>query len=142
MDLDRLAALTEAFGRERLVLDLSCRRRGTRYFVVCDRWRRFTDLQVDADTLRRLAEYCAEFLVHGVDVEGRMLGIDEPLIEILASGSPVPCTYAGGVASLADLERVRRAGGGRVDVTVGSALDIFGGPLAYEAVVAACRDER
>ncbi|HMO66377.1 MAG TPA: phosphoribosylformimino-5-aminoimidazole carboxamide ribotide isomerase [Verrucomicrobiota bacterium] len=127
VDEERLAALVRALGRGRLVLDLSCRRRGGDYFVVTDRWQKFTDVKLGADTLARLAESCAEFLVHAVDVEGLCRGMDEELVARLAGWSPLPCTYAGGTQSLADLETVERLGRGRIHLTIGSALDIFGG---------------
>ena len=231
-------------GKQRLVLDLSCRKRDGKYYVVTDRWQRFSELVVDAETLSSLgmtphsccllppdgmcgqvtikypvyalmweygiwfsaltswlallaAESCSEFLVHGVDVEGKQLGIDEELVELLGKAAPLPVTYAGGVRSLVrlnsilwqgalvshasgpdcplcvtylraasslpagtkattfpvpvddshtvpicqlcckqdDLERVKVAGNGRVDITVGSALDIFGGKLPFAEVL-------
>ena len=127
LDWDRLRQLAGAVGKERLVLDLSCRRRGGDYLVVTDRWQRFTELALGADTLSELAAWCAEFLVHAVDVEGLCRGIDTELVARLAQCSPLPVTYAGGASSLADLETVTRLGKGRVDLTIGSALDIFGG---------------
>jgi phosphoribosylformimino-5-aminoimidazole carboxamide ribotide isomerase len=127
LDHDRLQALIKRIGKKRLVLDLSCRIRDGHYYVVTDRWQKFTDLQVTQETLTRLADLCAEFLVHAVDVEGLCQGIDTRLVEILAASSPVPVTYAGGARSLADLEEVTRISQGRVDLTIGSALDIFGG---------------
>ena len=127
IDWNRLEMLSRAIGRESLVLDLSCRRRGGDYFVVTDRWQKTTDVTIDAKNLEKLAEWCAEFLVHAVDVEGLCRGIDEELVGRLAECSPITCTYAGGANSLADLERVTLLGRGRVDLTIGSALDIFGG---------------
>jgi phosphoribosylformimino-5-aminoimidazole carboxamide ribotide isomerase len=127
VDWERLSKLTGAIGSERLVIDLSCRKRGTDYVVVTDRWQKFTETLVTPETLERFASYCAEFLVHAVDVEGMCSGIDEDLIKILAEHSPLPTTYAGGAKSLGDLETVTRLGNGRVDLTIGSALDIFGG---------------
>ena len=117
--------MAEAVGRSRLVLDLSCRRRGEDYFVVTDRWQKFTDLAVSRGTLETLAATCAEFLVHAVDVEGLCEGIDAELVRRLGEWSPLPATYAGGARSLADLDAVTRMGRGRVDLTIGSALDIF-----------------
>lgn len=126
-----------AVGPSRLVLDLSCRRGPDgRYYVCTDRWQKFTTLAVDAASLAALASSCDEFLVHGVDVEGKKLGIDAQLVALLGQHSPVPVTYAGGAASLGDLDQVAAAGKGRVDITVGSALDIFGGKLAYADVLA------
>ncbi|MEZ4641009.1 MAG: phosphoribosylformimino-5-aminoimidazole carboxamide ribotide isomerase, partial [Caldilineaceae bacterium] len=136
LSLDRLRELRDAVGRERLVLDLSCRHKDDDYWVVMDRWQRFTDTALTTQSLAMLADYCAEFLVHGVDVEGLRLGIEAPLVTLLGESSPLPVTYAGGVRSLEDLDTVRQLGRGRVDVTIGSALDIFGGSVAYADVVA------
>ncbi|KAI3974765.1 hypothetical protein MKX01_037561 [Papaver californicum] len=136
MELERLKDLVRVVGKKRLVLDLSCRKKNGKYAVVTDRWQKFSDLYVDQQTLDSLATYADEFLVHGVDVEGKRLGIDEELVALLGQHSPIPVTYAGGVTTMADLERIKVAGMGRVDVTVGSALDIFGGDIAYTDVVA------
>jgi phosphoribosylformimino-5-aminoimidazole carboxamide ribotide isomerase len=137
VDWERLAKLAEAIGKPRLVLDLSCRWRGAGYFVVTDRWQKFTDLEISRESLEKLAEWCAEFLIHAVDVEGQCRGIDQELVSNLGQWSPIPTTYAGGVSSLADLEAVTRLGQGRIDLTIGSALDIFGGSgLRYEDAVA------
>lgn len=127
LDFDRLRALGAAVGKPRLVLDLSCRRRGEDYVVVTDRWQTFTKLALSRATLEQLAACCAEFLVHAVDVEGLCRGVDLELVKKLAEWSPLPATYAGGARSLADLEEVTRVSGGRVDLTIGSALDLFGG---------------
>lgn len=127
LDWDRLRELVALVGRERLVLDLSCRKRGDDYFVVTDRWQKFTDLTLSPATFAMLAEHCAEFLVHAVDVEGLCRGVDGELVAKLADWSPLPTTYAGGAKSLEDLELVERLGRGRIDLTIGSALDIFGG---------------
>ncbi len=136
LQIERLAALRRAVGRERLVVDLSCRRRGEHYRVVTDRWRRFTDARVNAATLGLLAEYCGEFLVHGVDVEGRRQGIEHPLIEILARDCPLPVTYAGGIRNFEDIDAIESLGAGRIDFTVGSALDLFGGDLPFDELAA------
>ena len=137
VDWERLADLVKAIGRERLVLDLSCRRRGGNYFVVTDRWQKFTELTISKQTLKKLAAYCAEFLVHAVDVEGLCRGIDRELVKNLGEWSPIPAIYAGGANSLADLEEVTRLGRGKIDLTIGSALDIFGGTgVRYADVVA------
>ena len=123
----RLRALVQAIGRQRLVLDLSCRRRDGRYFVVTDRWQKFTHQALGTEVLAELGSYCAEFLIHAVDVEGLCRGIDIELVQNLTGWTEVPTTYAGGARSLADLEEVTRLGRGRIDLTIGSALDIFGG---------------
>lgn len=127
LDEDRLRTLVNAVGKSRLVLDLSCRRRGDDYFVVTDRWQKFTGLTISRPTLERLAASCDEYLIHAVDVEGLCRGIDRELVERLGQYSPIPTTYAGGARSLEDLKEVTRLGRGRIDLTIGSALDIFGG---------------
>ena len=137
LDEARLDDLETAFGRERLVLDLSCRRRGGEWWVVTDRWQKFTELAVNRTTLHQLAAHCAEFLVHAADVEGLCRGIDIELVERLSRDCPIPVTYAGGARSLEDLEVVTKLSEGRVDLTIGSALDIFGGSgVGYEDCVA------
>jgi phosphoribosylformimino-5-aminoimidazole carboxamide ribotide isomerase len=137
VDWDRLSGLVKLIGKERLVLDLSCRRRGDNYFVVTDRWTNFTEMTINRKTLERLSAYCVEFLVHAVDVEGLCRGIDGELVANLGQWSPLPTTYAGGANSLADLETVTKLGRGKVDLTIGSALDIFGGSgVKYEDAVA------
>jgi phosphoribosylformimino-5-aminoimidazole carboxamide ribotide isomerase len=137
LDADRLTKLVATIGKARLVLDLSCRRRGEDYFVVTDRWQKFTELAINQETLQHLGLSCAGFLVHAVDVEGLCRGIDEDLVSRLARWASVPTTYAGGANSLADLENVTRIGKGKIDLTIGSALDIFGGKgVRYRDVVA------
>lgn len=126
-DPDRLASLVKHIGRQRLVLDLSCRRQGKDYYVVSNRWQTLTPLRVDSSTLTQLAASCAEFLIHAVDIEGLCQGIDEDLVGRLAGAVPIPVTYAGGARSLDDLETVTRLGKRRIDLTIGSALDLFGG---------------
>jgi phosphoribosylformimino-5-aminoimidazole carboxamide ribotide isomerase len=127
VDWTRLAELVKLIGKDRLVLDLSCRVRDGQYFVVTDRWQKFTDVTLSAATLEKFAGSCAEFLIHAVDVEGLCRGIDGELVSKLGQWSPIPVTYAGGANSLADLETVARLGQGKVHLTIGSALDIFGG---------------
>jgi phosphoribosylformimino-5-aminoimidazole carboxamide ribotide isomerase len=137
LSFPRLEKLAAAVGRERLVLDLSCKSDGIGgYRVAINRWQTLTDVRVNRETFERLAEYCAEYLIHAVDVEGMRGGIDEPLVRLLAAECAQSVTYAGGVRNLADLDLVETLGGGRVDVTIGSALDIFGGTLPYADVVA------
>lgn len=130
---DNLAKLIRAVGRKRLVLDLSCRRRDGEYFIVTDRWQKFTNIKLDESTLDSFSRCCSELLVHAVDVEGKASGIEEEVAKLLAE-SPVPATYAGGIASYGDIEKLRVLGQGRVDFTVGSALDIFGGKLSFEKI--------
>jgi phosphoribosylformimino-5-aminoimidazole carboxamide ribotide isomerase len=135
---ERLAELSQTVGPERLILDLSCARDspGGSYFAMADRWQTRTDLEVCRETLHELAASCAGFLIHGVAVEGRQSGIDVELVELLGDSTPLPTTYAGGVSSQADIDEIGRRGGGRLDFTVGSALDLFGGRgLRYRELV-------
>lgn len=127
VDWVRLAELVKLIGKERLVLDLSCRIQNGQYFVVTDRWQKFTDVTLSAGTLAKFATSCSEFLIHAVDVEGLCRGIDGELVSKLGQWSPIPVTYAGGANSLAELETVSQLGQGKVHLTIGSALDIFGG---------------
>jgi phosphoribosylformimino-5-aminoimidazole carboxamide ribotide isomerase len=137
LDWERLGTLEQGVGASRLVLDLSCRKRDGEYFVVTDRWQKFTELAVTEAVLRELSTHCAEFLVHAVDVEGLCQGVELDLVRKLAEWSPIPATYAGGASSMADVIAVTEAGRGRVDITVGSALDIFGGQgIRYADLVA------
>ena len=139
---DRLAELVRAVGRERLVLDLSCRKKGDAYYIVTDRWQKFTQVTVSAQSLEYFASHCCEFLIHAVDVEGKCAGIEEELTALLGRFSPIPTTYAGGVKNLADLYRVKKLGLNRLDATIGSALDIFGGTgITYAEAVAFNRQE-
>jgi phosphoribosylformimino-5-aminoimidazole carboxamide ribotide isomerase len=135
IDIDRLEKLVKAVGKKRLVIDLSCRTRRGNYVAVIDRWQKFTDLKIDKDTLDRLSNYCDEFLIHGVDVEGKRSGIETGLVKILGTISTIPVTYAGGAKSIKDLDNVKKIGKGNVDFTIGSALDIFGGSIPYRKVV-------
>ena len=138
----RLKELVRAVGRERLVLDLSCRKREDDYYIVTDRWQKFTQVTVSEESLEYFSGHCREFLVHAVDVEGKCAGIEEELAELLGRFSPIPTTYAGGVQNLADLYRVKELGQNRLDATIGSALDIFGGTgITYAEAVAFNRQE-
>lgn len=137
LDEERLQTLVKAVGSKRLVLDLSCRKREGSYFVVTDRWQTFTEMKVEREVLNRLAESCDEFLIHAVDVEGLCRGIDRELVANLGSWTPIPTTYAGGASCLEDLEAVTALGQGKIHLTIGSALDIFGGQgVRYEDAVA------
>lgn len=143
LDWERLRTLVCRVGRDKLVLDLSCRKRGNDYIVMTDRWKTFTDLTLCATTMEKLAQWCDEFLVHAVDVEGLCRGIDSELVRQLADWAAIPITYAGGASSLRDLEEVTRLGKGRIDLTIGSALDIFGGTgVRYHEAVAYNRKAR
>ena len=134
---ETLKSLVGAIGRENLVIDLSCRATAEGWTVAMNRWQTLTELALNHTTLDRLAPFCAEFLIHAADVEGLCGGIDADLVEMLGTWGEIPITYAGGAATTADLLLVESAGQGKVDVTVGSALDLFGGNgLVYKELVA------
>lgn len=140
---DRLKKMVQAVGRERLVLDLSCRRTQSGYVVVTDRWQKYTKETVTQELLERLSDYADEFLIHAVDVEGRASGIETELVKMLGGWDGIPITYAGGISSFADLDALKTYGKDRLHVTIGSALDLFGGSMAYEKVLSYVRqDER
>ncbi len=136
---DNLEKMRNTVGKEKLVLDLSCRKKkgenGEAYFVVTDRWQKWTDVEVSPALLEELSRSCSEFLIHAVDVEGKASGVERELVQMLGKWEGIPVTYAGGVGSTADLEILRTLGRGRVDVTIGSALDLFGGCIPYRNVV-------
>lgn len=136
---DRLDELTAKIGPERLVLDLSCRKRGDDYYIVTDRWQKFTNVKLTCQTMRKLGAYCDEYLIHAVDVEGKAGGIDDGLVRMLSEYEDKAVTYAGGVHNFEDLRLLKEVGRGRVNVTIGSALDLFGGRMKFEEVLAFCR---
>jgi phosphoribosylformimino-5-aminoimidazole carboxamide ribotide isomerase len=136
VDQERLECLSQTVGPQRLVLDLSCRRRDDGYYIVTNRWQTFTREKITPRLLDRLSHYCFEYLIHAVDVEGRCRGIETDLVALLAQWDGVPVTYAGGIHSMEDIDTIDRLGQGRIDFTVGSALDIFGGQgLRYTELV-------
>ena len=135
---NKLKELLNAVGKKHLVLDLSCRRRGEGYYIVTDRWQNYTGVKLDGETLDKLSESCDEFLVHAVDVEGKSEGIEEELAGMLGRECRIPLTYAGGVHNFDDLRKLKELGGGKIDVTIGSALDLFGGNMKLEEVLAFC----
>lgn len=139
VDYGRLEKLVQAVGKEHLVLDLSCRKKDGAYYIVTDRWQKFTQVPVSEQTIEEFSSHCDEFLVHAVDVEGKASGIEVELVKLLAKNHQLPVTYAGGVGSFQDLETLRMAGKNRVDVTVGSALDLFGGSMKWEDVLDICQ---
>jgi phosphoribosylformimino-5-aminoimidazole carboxamide ribotide isomerase len=138
IDYNNLNKLVQAIGRDKLVLDLSCRKKEGDYYIVTDRWQKFTDVRITKDTLDNLSKYCDEFLIHAVEVEGKASGIERELALILGNWEGIPITYAGGVGSFEDLECLRELGKNRLDVTIGSALDLFGGPMRYTKVIDQC----
>lgn len=134
-----LKKLKAAIGKEKLVLDLSCRKKNNEYYIVTDRWQRFTNVKLNHETLDYLSDFCDEFLIHGVDVEGKSSGIEEDLVIILGKWDLLPITYAGGVGSYSDIDLIKKLGNSKVDITIGSSLDIFGGILEYKKVVGMCK---
>lgn len=142
LHMDNLRRIVSEIGKERLVLDLSCKERDGKWYVVTNQWTTFSDLEVNEANVRELESYCDEFLIHAVDVEGKREGVQERLAEKLAEWCRIPATYAGGARSIADLERFREITGGKLDITIGSALDIFGGSLSYKEVVDYCHADR
>lgn len=135
---DNLKELMRKVGRRNLVLDLSARKKEGRYFIVTDRWQKYTEVELTERTLNELSAYCDEFLVHAVDVEGKADGIEEELAKLLGDWGKIPITYAGGVHNFEDLRLLKRIGKGRVHVTIGSALDLFGGNMGFEEVLQEC----
>ncbi len=135
VDYERLKEMEETVGKEHLVLDLSCRKKDEDYYIVTDRWQKFTKEKISVSLLNKLASYCDEFLVHAVDVEGKASGIEKSLVSLLADWSGLKITYAGGVGSYEDLTDLKILGNNEIDVTVGSALDLFGGHLSFEKVL-------
>ncbi|TIB81123.1 Phosphoribosylformimino-5-aminoimidazole carboxamide ribotide isomerase [Wallemia mellicola] len=125
--LERLKSVSEAVGKDRLVVDVSCRRRDDKWIVAMNKWQTLTDMEVTKDTLSMLSEYCSEFLIHAADVEGLCKGIDEDLVKKLGEWVNIPTTYAGGAKHADDLSLVNELSKGKVDLTYGSALDVFGG---------------
>ncbi|MBQ6587632.1 MAG: phosphoribosylformimino-5-aminoimidazole carboxamide ribotide isomerase [Butyrivibrio sp.] len=139
ISMTNLKKLVKAVGKEKIVLDLSCKAdENGRYMVVTDRWQQMTDVELSAENLEKLSEYCDEILVHAADVEGKQNGIEENVARILGDWGKMPITYAGGVHSLEDIDKLRKLGKGKIDVTVGSALDIFGGKLRMDDVIKCC----
>ena len=134
-----LQKLKEAVGREKVVLDLSCKNVDGKYYIVTDRWQKLTDVELNEGTLDLLSEYCDEFLVHAADVEGKQKGIEKNVVKILGDWGKIPVTYAGGAGSLDDVKELKEIGKGRVDVTIGSALEIFGGSLKLEDIIDICK---
>jgi phosphoribosylformimino-5-aminoimidazole carboxamide ribotide isomerase len=122
-------------GKEHLVLDLSCRWKDDAYYIVTDRWQKFTEEKLDEQTLDMLMEYCDEFLIHAVDVEGKFSGIEENLVKLLGAWNKLPITYAGGVHCYEDIDALKQYGNGKIHVTVGSALDLFGGHMTTDEIL-------
>lgn len=136
---DNLKKLVGAVGREKIVLDLSCRKKDGEYYITTDRWQKMTNVNITYEMLDYFAGFCDEFLIHAVDVEGKQNGIERDLVELLAGWNGIDITYAGGVRSIEDMKLLKAMGHDRIDVTVGSALDLFGGNMKFEDAVAFCK---
>lgn len=135
LNWENLKKLEAAVGKNHIVLDLSCRKRNGDYYIVTDRWQTFTNVKLDGAVMDELSGHCSEFLVHGVDVEGKTAGMEEQLVQMLGEWKKIPVTYAGGIGTMEELERFYRLSGGNVDFTIGSALDLFGGSLSYQEII-------
>ena len=138
INYENLEKMVEAVGKEHLVLDLSCRKKDDSYYVVTDRWQKFTEEVVNTELLHKLSHYCDEFLIHAVDVEGKASGVEENVVRILSTIDGKKITYAGGVGSYEDLLQLKEVGNDKIDVTIGSALELFGGKLALKKVISIC----
>lgn len=155
VNYENLEKLKKEIGKEHIVIDLSCRKKAENsgfltgeagcimkeewnpedYYIVTDRWQNYTRCRLTEETLEMFSEFCDEFLIHAVDVEGKAEGIEENVVRILGNWGKKKTTYAGGVHSFHDLDRLKILGQGRVDVTIGSALDIFGGSMNFDEVL-------
>mgnify|MGYP001339186665 FL=1 len=136
---DNLERIKKETGKEHLVLDLSCRKKDGDYYIVTDRWQKFTNVKITGKLMKELSSYCDEYLIHAVDVEGQAHGIESGLVHILDEYNTIPVTYAGGVGSYEDLTLLKELGHNKIDVTIGSALDLFGGKLEFKKVLDICR---
>lgn len=135
INYENLDKIIDVVGKENLVLDLSCRKKGGNYYIVTDRWQKFTQVMLNAETLQKLSCYCDEFMIHAVDVEGKANGVEKELAAMLGQWSGNQITYAGGIGSFEDLEQLKNLGRKKLDVTIGSALDLFGGNMKFEKVL-------
>lgn len=141
INMEHLQKIYQAVGREHLVLDLSCRKKEDAYYIVTDRWQNYTEEIINEKTLDMLMAYCDEFLIHAVDVEGKAQGIETELVAQLGDWGKMPITYAGGVHTYDDIDLLKKLGKGKIHVTIGSALDIFGGSLSFEEVIKRVADQ-
>lgn len=141
IDYDHLKKLVDAVGRKHIVLDLSAQKYPEGYVIMTDRWQVKSDIVINVALLEELSLYCDEFLVHAVDVEGKNRGIEQNLVKTLADYRGIPVTYAGGISSYEDMKVLRKIGNNRINMTVGSALDLFGGRLEFKKIVAEYHDK-
>lgn len=135
INYENLQKLVDAVGKEHIVLDISCRKLDDDYYIVTDRWQNFTKERITPELLDELSRYCDEFLIHAADVEGKCQGIEEELVQLLGAWGKIPMTYAGGISDYQDIEDIKELGQGKLNITIGSALDLFGGPMNYETVL-------
>lgn len=138
LNMEHLERMVSVVGKDKLVIDLSCKSKDGKWYVVTNQWKTFSNFEVNQQNIRMLETYCDELLIHAVDVEGKRTGIHESLVRHLAEWVSIPTTYAGGARSIDDLQLFDRITQGKLDITVGSALDIFGGKLSYQQVVEYC----
>lgn len=132
---ENLDKMLKTVGKDHLVLDLSCRKRDGKYYIVTDRWQKFTEVELNKKTIHSLSKSCDEFLIHAVDVEGKASGVETELCQMMGDFCEIPSTYAGGISSLSDVEIIRNTGRGKIDFTVGSALDLFGGKIPFASLI-------
>lgn len=137
----RLDKLKKTVGKKHLVLDLSCRKTAEGYMIATDRWQKITQEMVTGELMDALSEFCDEFMIHAVDAEGKSRGIEKELVRILGDWEGCPITYAGGVHNMDDLSMLRELGNNRLNVTIGSALDLFGGEMQWDEVLRFIREE-
>ena len=136
---EKMQTLKDAVGREHVVFDLSCRKTAGGYQIMTNRWQTATSEYVTIELLKELEQYCDEFLIHAVDVEGKAEGIEKELVALLGTYEGNAVTYAGGIHSVEDLALLKELGNGRVHATIGSALDLFGGYLHFDEIVQICK---
>lgn len=136
VNYENLDKLVKAVGKSKIVLDLSCRKKNNDYYIVTDRWQTFTNIKLNEETMEHFSKYCDEFLIHGVDVEGKGSGMEEELVKLLSKWEKNPITYAGGIASVDQIDNFKKICDAKLDFTIGSALDIFGGHFSYQEIVA------
>lgn len=141
INFENLNKLVQEIGKENLVLDLSCRMKDGNYYIVTDRWQKYTNVSLNSKIMEELASYCDEFLIHAVDVEGKADGIETKLVEMLGKWNQIPITYAGGVHTFEDLRLLKELGHNKIHVTIGSALDLFGGKMKFEEVLSYINQE-
>lgn len=142
INYENLEKLVSAVGKEHLVLDLSCRRKDDNYYIMTDRWQKYTNVILTEVTMKELSRYCDEYLIHAVDVEGKVSGVESDLLRILGNFKDIPITYAGGIHSMEDIDIMKKLGRNHVNATIGSAIDLFGGNMKFEEVLKKIREEQ